>query len=387
MRRPLVRGLAAAVLATALAAPSVPADSVFGIRGLGLLGRPLSARAASSGGAFGLFDPATALNPAAFGLWRVPAGWATGVPVRRTYDDGTTSTRLGSTRFPLFGAAVPAGRRLVLAVSMGEYLDRTWGVTATSDTVLRDTAVTLRDETRSLGGVSDLRLGAAYVVSDRVLVGVAAHALRGSTRLGVQRQFLDSAGALLPAFTTYSDLAVTDYSGTGLSAGVQARLSPRAAVSFALRLNSALTATASTGASARLRMPVELTGGALLQPLRGLTVAVSAARASWSHAGDDLAAQGQPRSRDVWSVAVGAELDRARLRSRDVPLRVGYRWRQLPFPVDGAALDEHALSAGVGLDFAGGRATIDLGAETGSRAAGATTERFTAGFVGVVVRP
>ena len=388
MRRPLVvRSVALAAAALLLAAPGAWADSVFGIRGLGLLGRPLSARASATGGAFGLFDAASAQSPAAFGLWRAPAGWATGVPMRRTVNDGTTSTALGATRFPLFGVAVPAGRRLVFAASVGEYLDRTWGVTTSRDTVLRDSAVTFADEVRSIGGVSDLRFAVAYTLTDNVLVGVGIHALAGSTRLGVQRLFVDSAGAALPSFTAYSDIAVTDFTGTSLSAGVQVRLSTRAAFSAMARVNSRMTVSATTGASARVGMPVELAFGALLLPLRGLNVAASAGYATWSRAGDALAAAGQPRSRDVWNAAIGLEYEPIRLVGRTVPLRAGYRWRQLPFSVDGAMLTEQAFAGGLGLDFAGGRATLDFGAEVGTRVAGAARERYTAGFVGVLVRP
>lgn len=379
--------MALAAASLALITPGARADSVFGIRGLGLLGRPLSARASSTGGGFALFDASTALNPAAFGLWRLPAGWATGMPVRRTVDDGATSAALGSTRFPLFGVAVPAGRRLVFAASVGEYLDRTWGVTTSGDTVLRDTAVTFADEVRSIGGVSDLRFAVAYTLSDRVLVGVGVHALAGSTRLGVQRRFVDSTGADLASFATYNDLAVTDFTGTSLSAGVQVRLSARAAVSAMGRVNSRLTASATSGATARVGMPVEVGIGAQLLPLRALNLAASIGYATWSRAGDALAAAGQPRSRDVWSAAVGAEYDALRLLDRSVPVRAGYRWRQLPFAADGAMLSEHAFAGGLGLDFAGGRATLDVGVEVGTRAAGAARERFTAGFVGVLVRP
>jgi long-subunit fatty acid transport protein len=247
--------------------------------------------------------------------------------------------------------------------------------------------VTFADEVRSIGGVSDLRFAVAYTLSDRVLVGVGVHALAGSTRLGVQRQFLDSAGAALASFSTYSDLAVTDFTATSLSAGVQVRLNTRAAFSAMARVNSRMTARATTGATARVGMPVELGFGAQLLPLRSLNVAASVGYATWSRAGDALAAAGQERPRDVWNVAVGAEYESLRLLGRTVPVRVGYHWRQLPFSVDGALLSDHAVAGGLGLDFAGGRATLDFGVEVGTRAAGAARERYTAGFVGVLVRP
>lgn len=387
MRPRVVRGVLLAAVALGCVVPDAPADSVFGIRGLGLLGRPLSARAAGTGGGFALFDPATALNPAAFGQWRLPSGWAVGSPTWRTYDDGVTSTALSSTRFPLFGVAVPAGRRLVIAASIGEFLDRTWAFRTERDTLIRDTAVTMSDDVRSVGGVSDLRFAVAYALSGRVLVGLGVHALAGSSQIGVVRRFLDSAGTGLEPYASYTDLAVTDLTGASVSAGVQVRASSAVAFSGMVRLNSRLTAKPTRGATARVGMPVELGVGAYVAPGRGIGIGASVGYQTWSRATDALVAAGQPAARDVWNVAAGAEFDAVRLLGRGVPLRVGYRWRQLPFAADAGLLSESALSGGLGLDFAGGRATVDISAEFGTRAAGDQRERFTTGFVGVVVRP
>jgi len=122
-------------------------------------------------------------------------------------------------------------------------------------------------------------------------------------------------------------------------------------------------------------------------PAVGISLSASAGLQTWARAADGLEAAGQPRSRDVRSVSVGGEVDLLRLGGRPVPVRLGYHWRQLPFPLDGAVLGEHALSGGFGLSFAGGRAMVDLGFEVGDRAAGVVHERFTTGYVGVIVRP
>ena len=69
------------------------------------------------------------------------------------------------------------------------------------------------------------------------------------------------------------------------------------------------------------------------------------------------------------------------------PLRLGYRWRQLPFESLGQGIDESALSGGVGFSFARDRTTLDLGFEHGNRKTGAEQETFTSAFVGITVRP
>ena len=57
------------VLLVLVMAPGVTLaqSSQFGVRGLGFPGRGLATRAIGTGGAFGLFDPESSLNPAAIG--------------------------------------------------------------------------------------------------------------------------------------------------------------------------------------------------------------------------------------------------------------------------------------------------------------------------------
>lgn len=380
MRR---RVLVSAALLASLAIPSAAAaDSVFGIRGLGLLGRSLSGRAAATGGAFSLFDAASPLNPSALGQWLSTAGWGVGAASSRSFSNGLASAKLGSTRFPLFGFAVPAGPRIVVAVSVSDYLDRTWSVSSTRDSTLRDTTTsTLTDVANSTGGVTDLRLGAAYRVTPSFVVGIGIHRLVGSTQLSVERSFSDS------AFIAYKDVATTDFSGLGVSLGGQGRLSDHLALAGTVRLNGRLTAKADDGATARVAMPVEFSGGAMFAPARGVAFAATVGYQTWSRSAGDLVAAGQDRSQSVWNVSVGSEIDLFNFMGQRVPVRLGYRWRQLPFPVAGSWLSEHAISGGLGLTLAGGRATMDMGVDIGSRTAGGASEKFTSAFVGVIVRP
>jgi hypothetical protein len=376
--------LLSALVATALATP-VSADSVFGIRGLGLLGRPLSARVFSSGGAFALFDGTSALNPAALGQLGGAAGWMSIVGTSRRFTDGPLSASLGSTRFPLFGFATTAGRRAVVGVSIGEYLDRTWAIATTQDTLLRDTAVTFTDNASSTGGVSDVQVGGAYRLTGAITAGLGVHFLVGSSQLSIHRAFS------LTGFSAYSEISTTEFSGLGLSAGLTARIGPRLAAAGTIRLNGSLKASSSSGASARIALPVEVSGAVLFAPTQTVGLAATVGYQSWSGSAADLAAAGQPGTRSVWNVSVGAELTMVRWRGNLVPVRLGYRWRQLPFPVVSggtiAPLGESAVSAGLGMGLAAGRATLDVGVELGSRSAGTARERFTTGFVGLTVRP
>lgn len=379
------RALLLATLA-ALAAPvAAPADSVFGIRGIGLLGRPLSARASTAGGAFALFDGTSPLNPASLSQISSTTGWGTFAATTHTFGSGAVGATLGSTRFPNFGFAAPVGRRAVVGIAASDYLDRTWSVSGSQDTVLRDSAVTVADQASSTGGVTDIRVAGAYRLTDAVSVGLGVHALVGSTRLTVGRSF--SVGS----YSSYAEVATTDFSGVGVSAGVQARLGLRLAAAAAVRVNGRLKASVVNGASATVALPVEFAAAAVYVPASGVGVAVSVGYQTWSRAGADLKAAGQPGARSVWTLATGAEVTAVRLRGETLPIRFGYRWRQLPFGIGTATasspLNEHAFTGGIGLALASGRATVDVGAEAGSRSAGTATERFTTAFVGLTIRP
>lgn len=374
----------AAVTAGVLAfAPGVLAqESVFGIRGLGLVSRPMSARAAATGGAFNLFDAPSSTNPAALARWRTMVGWAVGQPTRRRFEDGSSeATRLVSTRFPLFGFATIPGRRLVVGMSISDYLNRTWAVRESVTVTPRGEPQPAIDVKASTGGVSDIRFAAAYRLTPLIEVGLSLHALAGSARQSVVRDFRDS------NYVDFIDLAITEYTGRGLSLGLTASLAPRVVVAGSARFNSRLTARRQDGARARVSLPTELNAGVLVIPARGVSLAASGGWAGWSTAGDALVAAGDERSRDVTHFSVGGEFDTFRRGGGRVPLRLGYRWRDLPFTVGGETITERALAGGFALDLAGGRTTIDLGVERGSRSVGAMRESFLSGYFGVILRP
>ncbi len=380
---PSARGAAVVLALAAAGAGSARAQSSsFGISGLGLPGRAVTARNAGMAGALGALDPSGAVNPAALGRWRGLAGWAVGAPSYRRFDGRDGDASLRATRFPLFGFASLVRPRLALGVTLGDYLDRTWSVTRQDSVVLGSgDTVGYIDGAQSLGGVSDLRLAAAYRYSDRVSFGAALHTFAGSTRLTVQRDF-DST-----VYQDYLDLSNTDFSGLGLSLGILATVAPRLDVGVALRASGRLTATNSGGPVATVRMPMELTVSAAYQPVGGVSLAGTVQRAGWARSAEDLVAAGQAASRSTWSAAVGLELERTSLLVARAPLRLGYRWRQLPTPIGGADLSEHAVSGGLGLNFAQNRTVLDLSYESGTRRAADLKESFQTIFLGVTVRP
>ena len=373
-------GLLAAALMCA--APRARAqDSVFGIRGLGFLDEPLTGRSAGMGGGYAMFDGGGVTNPASIAAWTGSVGWAVGAASRRSFDTGTGAQTLTSTRFPLFGFSTPVSPRLVVGLSASDYLDRNWSVDQADTVSLRGSAVAVTDATSSAGGITDLRAAAAYRLSAEWAVGLGLHVLTGSSVTTVRRAFPSDT-----SYHSFQEQSSTDYSGLGLSVGLFATPASSVILGASARLNTRLKATGAD-TSARIRMPVELAAGLYYAPLQSLILSSTIRYSTWSQAAGDLVAAGQERSRDVWSVGVGLQAATLRMAGQTVPLRLGYRWRQLPFLIGGSGLNEHAFTAGLSLAGARGRANLDVALEVGSRSSSALTERFTMAVVGVSIQP
>jgi len=384
--RPLPAVLAVA-LAVVAARGARAQDSVFGIRGLGFLDRSVSGKSSALGGGFVLFDPAAAVNPASLAGWHATAGWGVAAGSDRSFNTGAGTASLSATRFPVVGFAGNLGEHLVLAVTASDYLDRNWSVQQTDTVSPRGTPVVANDNTQSVGGVTDLRVAMAYRLNG-VTLGMGLHALTGSTATSVSRQFPDDS-----SFIPFSVQQTTNFSAVGVSFGALVSPLRNVVLGTSLRLNGRLKASTSDTA-ALVPLPVEWNGGLLFQPTTGVSLSGTVGYAGWSSAGDALAAAGQPRSRNVWSVGFGVEALVWRVGRGFVPIRLGYRWRQLPFPIptdstgtNASTLTEHAVTGGLGFNTAGGHATVDLGLEIGSRAAGSISEGFTTLYLGLTIRP
>jgi hypothetical protein len=381
MRRALLLALGTA----AWTSPALAQGSAFALRGLGWAGRPVTARTAGVAGAFAAFDPAMGMNPAAMGRWRSVGGWAVGAPTRRSFDGPLGTATNETVRFPLIGFAAPTPYRVVVGLTISDYLDRSYALALRDTTNIRGQDETYTDAARSVGGVTDIRLGASYRAAPRFMLGAGLHFYTGSTRLSTQRVF-DNSNFLSVLITSN-----TDFRAIGASFGALAqplrRLELGASVKLTGNLRSSNSTGATAGATAWTPMPLEAGGGLRLELVPGVLLAGTAQWAGWSRADSALRAGGGDGARDTWSLGVGAEAQGVKLIRLRTPLRAGYRWRQLPFLSLGQNVDEEAWSAGFGFQFASDRAAVDVAYEDGSRTAGPTKETFTTVFVGITIRP
>jgi hypothetical protein len=358
-------------------------SSQFGIRGLGFPGRGLAARAMGSGGAFGLFDPESSLNPAALGaiptltsIFTVNQGFR-----EQENPAGTASTR--DTRFPQLMVAGPVRQSAAaLGLSYSNYTNRDFTI-ATSDTIdLRGVPVGVTDSFSSRGGLNDLRLAGAYRVQDRWTFGVGFHAITGSTRLEAERMFDD------PSYLSSRQTTEISYAGVGVSAGMVRQFGPRFAVAAVARSDGHVNVDRDSARVGKVDLPYTFGLGLRWQPLPKLDLAAQTLFRTWSGANSDLLQQGGVGAENTFAVAAGAEYTWDLRRPYRRPLRVGAYYARLPFPlVAGEQGREFGISLGSGIRFAQQRAGVDLALEHVWRSEGVYSERAFIVSLGVSVRP
>lgn len=365
--------------------PTVAASqaSQFGVRGLGVPGRSLSTRAAGSSGAFGMFDAESGINPAALSGLAVMTANFNGTQSFRTAENPAGSESLRDSRFPhvAFGGPV-RGTPLVMGLSYSTYANRDFTV-ATGDTVeLRDVLVPVSDTLSSRGGLSDLRLAAAYKLRDRSVVGGAFHILTGSNRLESRRTFSDA------QYLPVQQSAELSYAGVGASVGAVQQLGTGLWVAAIARSDGKVIVDRDSARVSQVDLPYSLGLGLRWKAGSRLDLATHGIFRTWSGANSDLLASGGTGADNTFEAAVGGEYIGDPRRPYRRPIRFGARYATLPFPLQpGAQPQEFGVSLGSGVRFAQDRAGIDLAVEHLWRSAGDFKERAFVISVGVGVRP
>ncbi len=376
-------GTVVVLLTAAIGEPLAAQASVYGVLGVGFPGRPASVRNRALGGGLGLLDPRSALNPAAIAFnGRLTVSGTTETTSRRYEVSGVTAEGLRDTRFPI---AMIAGRiqnsPISFGVSYALYAERSFDIETADTVTLRGTEVLVSDRLRSDGGITDVRFGLAWAVSERLQVGGAFHLLSGSTRERLQREF-DS-----PDYASVTQRGDVDYSGTGISVGVVVTPSRRVRFGLAARRDGRLDVSDPLLPVPELQLPWTLSAGLTYAPLRVVRWSASASWRSWGGAASDPSTGLIHEVFDTWEVGTGLEVGGADVGVSRLPLRVGVRYAQLPFSPTTDQIREINLSAGTALSFAANRAIIDLAIERAIRDGGGAIERAWQVSVGLTVRP
>ena len=378
MRRALLVLCLAAVPGVATAQ-----SSQFGVRGLGLPGRSVSTYAFGTGGAFGMFDPASGLNPAALGRLKALAAGLSSLQDFRHVENPAGTESLRETRFPFVSVAGPIRKYPgVVGISFSSYTSRDFTLATVDTIVLRDVLVPVNDTISSRGGLSDLRFAGAYRVHDTWIFGGSFHVITGSDRLQSRRSFADSG---YQAATQRSELS---YAGIGVELGVIRNFGTTFSLAATVRSDGHANVDRDSTRVSTVDLPYTFGLGLKWRPSPKLNLASQMVLKTWSGANSDLLAQGGMGADNTTEVSFGGEFTGDPRRPTRSPLRFGARYGSLPFPlIEGERPHEFGLSLGTGVRFAQQRAGIDLGLEHVWRSAGVYSERAFLLNLGVTVRP
>ncbi|HET7598923.1 MAG TPA: hypothetical protein VFK09_01450 [Gemmatimonadales bacterium] len=379
MRRVLLASMLAALPAAAQAQ-----SSEFGIRGLGLPGRALSARAMGTAGGFALFDGESSVSPASLAYLPALTAEFTGMSDYRTSESPAGSASIRNFRFPQFLVGGPIkGLPLSASFSYSNYTTRDFSLAFASTVTLNGVPVGVIDTLESRGGVNDLRLAVAYRASNRIAIGVAGHVITGTNRVSLRRDFADT--LYRPALQR----AELSFAGFGMSIGVLAQPSRNLAVSLLARSDGHASVERDSTEVDRIDLPVTLGGGLRWRALSKVDVAGHVLWRNWSTASTDLTDLGGVGAVNTLEAAAGLEFIRNVRRPSRLPLRVGFRYAKLPFPVAaGGEPKEYGVSVGTGFSFAADRGILSVALERTWRSEDpGFSERAWILTTGVSVRP
>ena len=360
------------------------AQSSLSGQGFGYPPGQLSTRALAIGGSNAELDPVSPRNPAAVSSWGAPGLHLQYDPEFRRVNVSDGSDRTMTARFPLISGATGLGNGFSVSASISTLLDRTWSSRSSETEVIDGSEVTTTTLFESAGGLNDVRLAVAWVIVPSFRIGVAGHAITGENRVTIRSTFSDA------NFTPLTQLTETSYSGTTVSGGFTWRPLTAWAVGGSARLEGSLRGRRVTGSETSARSPAR---AGLSVAYAGITGAAFTASGNWENwTSLDGLGSDAVITRDTYDYSVGAEVDGPRVRANVVSLRVGGRWRELPFAASGSTVRERAIGLGLGVPMAniGGfpRATLDLATQRAARS-GPPGVRETAWTisVGLTVRP
>jgi hypothetical protein len=342
------------------AASSAGAQGTLSTQGFGYPPGEFSSRALGTGGGLAQFDPQSSINPAAIGTSGDPLLFLQYEPEFRRLSAGGQTQKTTTSRFPLAVASIPITSKGTFAISVSTLLDRSWQTTTERDETIAGDNVTLKETVRSIGAINDVRLAGALVANSFIQVGVAAHVFTGQNRLFFSQTFPDSL-----RFIPVSQVSNIDYTGTAVSGGVV--IHPTSVVGLAVSARKGLDLDARKGDTivSSAKIPDRYGAAISYSGLSGATVSVQVARDLWSSLnglGSDDA-----RAVDAWDAGGGIEATGPKILERTILIRLGARYRTLPFVAAGSEVRELSFAGGFGAQFSRNRAAFDVTVQHASR--------------------
>ena len=344
------------IVAAALIAAPLAAQSNVSTQGYGYPQGQLSSRALSMGGSIGEIDPSSALNPASIGRLGSRTVIFQIEPEFRSVTAPNGTDKTTTARYPLVNIGVPFGEHWVIGVSASSLLDRTWQ-TARSDTQdIGGDQVPTRIELISQGAINDVRLATTWTNRRWLSIGVAFSGITGRNVLSTLESFEDS------AFADYTADQILSYGGSAVSGGVQvtsSRLSTVFGLSY--RHGNSLHVRAGDTTMTRGKAPSRFGASMAFTGLQGTVLSARVGHDKWSNMTPMLANESTgEKAHDSWELGAGAEFTGPRVLGQTLLIRTGGRSRTLPFEAAGKTVTERSASLGTGANFGGGRMSTDV---------------------------
>ena len=358
MRR--TRIVVAALLASATFSGNALAQGTLSTQGFGYPTGELSTRARGTGGGLGQFDPDSPLNPAAIGTSSDPRMFLQYEPELRrlTQGDGTSNTL--TARFPVASISVPFSGRGSIGFSFATFLDRSSTTQFTTDQVIAGQTVSVTETTRFLGAINDVRAAIGYAPSSKIQFGAAGHVFVGQNRVFFSQSFPDTL-----AFNSLTQVSTLGFTGYAASAGILARPSRQFGIALSGRKGFGIEAKAGDSTVSEADIPDRLSAAVSYEGLPGSSISAYVSRELWSSL-NGLGSEAATAA-DAWEGGLGIEALGPRIAQRQTVLRLGARYRTLPFLANEAEVNELSFGGGIGAQFFRNRAMLDMSFERASR--------------------
>ena len=354
------------------------AQGTVSVQGFGYAPGQLGSRAAAMAGGNAEQDPESPINPAALGLARWSTLFFQYAPEFRRVEVNGASERTSALRFPLIGGVARLGERARVGLSVSTLLDRSFAVRRTATEVSGDDTTRTTDNFRNLGGVSDFRFAGSWRVGRALDVGAGLHAITGENRLEVSRAIGDTVELAVESRTL-------SYSGGALSAGGALQVSSVLNVAASVRRGLDLRVRSGDTLVSRARVPDRMGAGVQYTGITGTSLAARAEYTKWTDMGG--IGSGNLHIFDTWEIGAGADVTGPKFGSRNLLLRAGARWRELPFGVGATKVTELQYGGGLGVVLPYERGMLEAGMRRATRDAGSARETAWTLTLGVTVRP
>jgi hypothetical protein len=352
-------------------------------QGLGFPTGQLSSRAEGTGGSVGETDPLSLINPAALAFIGTTTLFFQIEPEYRRVTAGSVSDNTITARYPLFAAVIPVGANWAVALSSATLLDRTWTTAIDSNVVFGIDTVRSTFQSGSSGSINDLRFAVAWSPNTYVRLGLGGHLMSGNDRVFVGRTFANNS-----AFGNFADSSTLGFDGGAVSAGVELVVPKLAIASASFRKGGTLNASRNDTTLGSAHIPDRLGFSLAYIGAAGTQVAARTSFDKWSSLNG--LNQGTAHAVDAWDTSVGADIAGPRLGSQPLMLRIGGRWRTLPYAIapTNNKVTEKSLTGGIGTTFGGGRVLTDITVLHAQRDAGiGINERAWTLSIGLGIRP